>query len=105
MRKKLTVAIDEEVGDGLRAVIGPRKISRFIEELVRPHIVKKNMYAAYREMAAIRPGNLKPLSGPKARSTYRILKSSEMKTKRPVTSFVLLALLNLFYYLTCIKEF
>ena len=52
MQKKLTVTIDEEVYDGLRAVIGPRKISRFIEELVRPHVVKKNMYAAYKEMAA-----------------------------------------------------
>ena len=52
MQKKLTVTIDEEVYDGLRAVIGPRKISRFIEELVRPHVVKKNMYAAYKDMAA-----------------------------------------------------
>ncbi len=52
MQKKLTVTIDEEVYNGLRAVIGPGKISRFIEELVRPHVVKKNMYAAYREMAA-----------------------------------------------------
>ena len=52
MQKKLTVTIDEEVYDGLRAVIGPRKISRFIEELVRPHVVKKNMYAAYKKMAA-----------------------------------------------------
>jgi hypothetical protein len=52
MQKKLTVTIDEKVYDGLRAVIGPRKISRFIEELVRPHVVKKNMYAAYKEMAA-----------------------------------------------------
>ena len=52
MQKKLTVTIDEEVYDGLRAVIGPRKISRFIEELVRPHVVKKNMYAAYKERAA-----------------------------------------------------
>jgi predicted CopG family antitoxin len=52
MQKKLTVTIDEEVYAGLRAVIGPRKISRFIEELVRPHVVKKNMYAAYKEMAA-----------------------------------------------------
>jgi predicted CopG family antitoxin len=52
MQKKLTVTIDEEVYEGLRAVIGPRKISRFIEELVRPHVVKENMYAAYKEMAA-----------------------------------------------------
>jgi predicted CopG family antitoxin len=52
MQKKLTVTIDEEVYNGLREVIGPRKISRFIEELVRPHVVKKNMYTAYKEMAA-----------------------------------------------------
>jgi len=51
-KKKLTVTIDEEVYNGLRAVIGPRKISRFIEELVRPHVVKESMYAAYKEMAA-----------------------------------------------------
>ena len=31
---------------------GPRKISRFTEELVRPHVLKINMYAAYKEMAA-----------------------------------------------------
>jgi hypothetical protein len=52
MQKKLTVTIDEEVYNGLWAVIGPRKISRFIEELVRPHVVKESMYAAYKEMAA-----------------------------------------------------
>ena len=44
MQRKLTLTIDEEVYNGLRAVIGPRKISRFIEELVRPHVVKKDMY-------------------------------------------------------------
>ena len=52
MQRKLTVTIDEEVYLGLRTVIGPRKISRFIEDLVRPHVVKKDMYAAYKEMAA-----------------------------------------------------
>jgi predicted CopG family antitoxin len=52
MQKKLTVTIDEEVYEGLRKVIGPRKISRFIEELVRPHVVEKHMYDAYKEMAA-----------------------------------------------------
>jgi len=38
MQKKLTVTIDEEVYEGLREVIGPRKISRFIEDLVRPQL-------------------------------------------------------------------
>jgi predicted CopG family antitoxin len=52
MQKKLTVTIDEEVYEGLREVIGPRKISRFIEDLVRPHVMKEGLYAAYEEMAA-----------------------------------------------------
>jgi predicted CopG family antitoxin len=52
MQKKLTLTINEEVYEGLRTVIGPRKISRFIEALVRPHVLKKDMYAAYEEMAA-----------------------------------------------------
>ncbi len=51
MQRKLTVTINEEVYDGLRTIIGPRKISRFIEELVRPHVIKKDMYAAYKEMS------------------------------------------------------
>ncbi len=52
MQKKLTLTIDEEVYNGLRTVIGPRKISRFIEELIRPHVVKKDMYEAYKRMGS-----------------------------------------------------
>ena len=52
MQKKLTITVDEEVYEGLRNVIGPRKISRFIEDLVRPHVTKKDIFAAYKEMAA-----------------------------------------------------
>ena len=33
-------------------VAGPRQISRFIEELVRPHVVEPDLPAAYAEMAA-----------------------------------------------------
>ena len=51
MQRKLTVTIDEEVYEGLREVIGPRKISRFIEDLVRPHVIKREIYTAYKEMA------------------------------------------------------
>jgi len=36
MQKKLTITIDEQVYEGLHAVIGRRRISRFIEDLVRP---------------------------------------------------------------------
>lgn len=51
MRKKLTITIDEEVYAGLHKVIGPRKISKFVEGLVRPHVIRTGLVAAYREMA------------------------------------------------------
>jgi len=50
--KAFRVTIDEEIYEELREIISPRKISRFIEELVRPHVTKKDIYAAYKEMAA-----------------------------------------------------
>jgi predicted CopG family antitoxin len=51
MQKKLTITIDEEVYEGLHKTIGPRKISRFVQEIVRPHVVRPNLEAAYAEMA------------------------------------------------------
>ena len=50
MQKKLTITIDEKVYFGLHKVIGPRKISRFVEELVRPHVVKNELESAYAQM-------------------------------------------------------
>ena len=52
MQKKLTITIDQRVYDGLHTVVGRRRISRFIESLVRPHVVGDDLEAAYREMAA-----------------------------------------------------
>ena len=51
MQKKLTITINEEVYDGLHNVVGRRKISRFIESLVRPYVVGKELDAAYKKMA------------------------------------------------------
>jgi hypothetical protein len=51
VQKKLTITVDERVYDGLHRVIGRRRISRFIESLVRPHVVDEELYAAYEEMA------------------------------------------------------
>jgi len=51
MRKKLTMIIDEEVYEGLHKTIGPRKISRFVQELVRPHVVRPHLDSTYAEMA------------------------------------------------------
>ncbi|MBC8275900.1 MAG: hypothetical protein H8E40_13150 [Chloroflexi bacterium] len=51
MQKKLTVTVDEEVYKGLHKTIGARKISKFIEELVRPHVLRPNLESAYAEMS------------------------------------------------------
>ena len=51
MHKKLTITVDEEVYDGLHRVIGRRKISRFLSELARPHVVGRALDDAYRTMA------------------------------------------------------
>lgn len=51
MQKKLTITIDEQVYKGLYEIIGPRKISSFIESLVRPHVLYPDLEAAYAEMA------------------------------------------------------
>lgn len=51
MQKKLTITVDEEVYKGLHKTIGPRKISKSIEELVRPHVIRPNLELAYAEMA------------------------------------------------------
>lgn len=51
MQKKLTITLDERVYQGLHTVVGRRRISRFIESLVRPHVVGKDLDRAYRDMA------------------------------------------------------
>lgn len=52
MRKKLTITVDEKVYEGLYRVVGPRRVSRFLEDLARPHVVHENLDTAYRDMAA-----------------------------------------------------
>jgi len=52
MKKKLTITVDEKVYSGLHRVIGRRKISQFIESLVKPHVLQKDLESGYREMAA-----------------------------------------------------
>jgi predicted CopG family antitoxin len=50
-KKKLTLTIDEEVYENLRRTMGPRKISQFIEELIRPHIIHPDLESEYAAMA------------------------------------------------------
>jgi len=52
MQKKLTITIDEEVYRGLHSVVGRGRISRFLEDLARPHVVSRDLDMAYAEMAA-----------------------------------------------------
>lgn len=51
MQRKLTITVDEKVYEGLHRVIGRRRISRFIENLVKPHVLDQTLVAAYQEMA------------------------------------------------------
>ena len=51
MTKKLTITVDDEVYEGLYRQVGPRRISRFLEALARPHVIDAELEAAYREMA------------------------------------------------------
>ncbi len=51
MRRKLTITIDEKVYEGLYQVVGSRRISQFIEELVSPYVISENLDDAYRQMA------------------------------------------------------
>jgi hypothetical protein len=51
MQRKLTITLDEQVYEGLHHVIGRGNISQFIESLIRPHVVNKDLEAAYSQMA------------------------------------------------------
>jgi len=51
MQKKLTITIDEQVYEGLHQIVGRRRISRFIEALVRPYVMRQDLEAAYEQMA------------------------------------------------------
>jgi hypothetical protein len=61
MQKKLTITMDEKVYEGLYKTIGPRKISKFVEDLVRPHVITLNLESAYAEMAKDKKRELEAL--------------------------------------------
>jgi hypothetical protein len=50
--KKLTISIDADVYEGLRSRIGPRRISRFLNDLARPHVTGQGLESAYADMAS-----------------------------------------------------
>ncbi len=52
MHKKMTITLDEAVYEGLYRTIGKRKMSQFIEDLLRPHVMDTSMDSGYKAMAA-----------------------------------------------------
>ena len=52
MHRKLTITVDDEVYAGLHALIGRRRISRFLNDLARPHVTSRHLEDGYRAMAA-----------------------------------------------------
>jgi hypothetical protein len=54
MQKRMTISIDEAVYDGLVRVVGRRKISKFLEDIARPLVVKDDLESGYQAMAADR---------------------------------------------------
>lgn len=52
MHKKMTITLDEAVYEGLYRTIGKRRMSQFIEDLLRPHVMGTALDEGYRAMAA-----------------------------------------------------
>jgi hypothetical protein len=51
-RKKLTITVEDIVYRGLHKIVGRRNISRFLNDLARPHVVRDRLEEGYRAMAA-----------------------------------------------------
>ena len=51
MQKKLTITLDEKVYKGLHEVVGRRRISKYIEALVRPRVLTQELEDQYRQLA------------------------------------------------------
>jgi predicted CopG family antitoxin len=52
MHKRMTITLDEPVYEGLYRMVGQRRMSQFIEDLLRPHVVDTSLDDEYRAMAA-----------------------------------------------------
>jgi hypothetical protein len=48
----MTITLDEAVYDGLWRTIGRRRMSQFIEDLLRPHVLGQSLDEGYKAMAA-----------------------------------------------------
>ena len=51
MHKRMTITLDEAVYEGLNRTVGKRRMSQFIEDLLRPHVLDTALDDGYRAMA------------------------------------------------------
>lgn len=51
-KKKITIMLDSQVYDGIRAKVGGRGIGAYLSQLARPHVVTGDIEAGYEAMAA-----------------------------------------------------
>lgn len=51
MHKRKTISLSEEVYDGLYRTIGKRRMSKFIEDLLKPQVLGSALENGYRAMA------------------------------------------------------
>ena len=51
MHKRMTITLDEAVYEGLNRTVGKRRMSQFIEDLLRPHVLDTALDDGYRTMA------------------------------------------------------
>lgn len=55
MHKRMTITLDEAVYEGLYRTVGKRRMSQFIEDLLRPHVLGgASLDEGYKAMAADR---------------------------------------------------
>ncbi|MDR3355220.1 MAG: addiction module antitoxin [Synergistaceae bacterium] len=54
MQRKLTITLAEDVYDGIYRTVAKRRISKFIEDLVRPHVMDTSLDEGYAAMASDR---------------------------------------------------
>ena len=51
MHKRMTITLDADVYDGLNRMVGKRRMSQFISDVVRPHVSDTALDDGYRDMA------------------------------------------------------
>jgi hypothetical protein len=51
-KKKLTIMLDTQVYEGIKAKVGGRGIGAYLSQLARPHVISDDIEAGYKAMAA-----------------------------------------------------